>query len=66
VAEAIRGIIESGTWQLRHPVGPGSAAAIELPKTMTDEEWVERGALDDDAWYERIQQEFGLDARPKD
>ena len=65
VAEAIRGIIESETWKLRHPVGPGSAAAIELRKTMTDEEWVERGALDDDAWYERVQQEFGLDARPK-
>jgi NAD(P)-dependent dehydrogenase (short-subunit alcohol dehydrogenase family) len=66
VAEAIRGIIESPTWKLRHPVGPGAAAAIELRKTMTDEEWVERGALDDDAWYDRIQQEFGLDARPKD
>ena len=66
VAEAIRGIIESGTWQLRHPVGPGSAAAIELRKTLTDEEWVERGALDDDAWYDRIEEEFGLDARPKE
>ena len=66
VAEAIRGIIESGTWQLRHPVGPGSAAAIELRKTLTDEEWVERGALDDGAWYDRIEEEFGLDARPKE
>jgi NAD(P)-dependent dehydrogenase (short-subunit alcohol dehydrogenase family) len=66
VAEAIREIIESGTWQLRHPVGPGSVAAIEIRKTMTDEEWVERGALDDDAWYERIEREFGLDARPKE
>jgi NAD(P)-dependent dehydrogenase (short-subunit alcohol dehydrogenase family) len=65
VAEAIRGIIESGTWQLRHPVGPGSAAAIELRKTMADEEWVERGALEDDAWYDRVQQDSGLDARPK-
>jgi NAD(P)-dependent dehydrogenase (short-subunit alcohol dehydrogenase family) len=65
VAEAIRGIIEGGTWQLRHPVGPGSAAAIELRKTMADEEWVERGALEDDAWYDRIQKDFGLDARPK-
>ena len=66
VAEAIREIIESGTWKLRHPVGPGSAAAIELRKTLNDEEWVERGALDDDAWYERIKRDFGLDARPKE
>lgn len=65
VAEAIRGIIESETWKLRHPVGPGSVAAMELRKTMTDEEWVERGALEDDAWYERIEREFGMDIRPK-
>ena len=65
VAEAIRGIIESETWKFRHPVGPGSVAAMELRKTMTDEEWVERGALEDDAWYERIEREFGMDVRPK-
>jgi len=65
VAEAIRGILESGTWQLRHPVGPGAAAAIGVRKAIGDEEWVERGALEDDAWYERIEQDFGLDARPK-
>jgi NAD(P)-dependent dehydrogenase (short-subunit alcohol dehydrogenase family) len=65
VAEAIRGIIESETWQLRHPVGPGSAGAMGVRKAMSDEEWVERGALEDDAWYERIEQDFGLDARPK-
>jgi NAD(P)-dependent dehydrogenase (short-subunit alcohol dehydrogenase family) len=66
VAEAIRGIIESETRKLRHPVGPGAVAAIELRKTMKDEEWVERGALDDDTWYERVQRDFGLDARPKE
>jgi len=66
VAEAIREIIESGTWQLRHPVGPGAAASIERRKAMTDEAWVDWGALDDDAWYESVQQAFGLDARPKD
>lgn len=65
VAEAIREIIESGTWKLRHPVGPGSVAAIELRKNLNDEEWVERGALDDDAWYARVEREFGLDVRPK-
>jgi NAD(P)-dependent dehydrogenase (short-subunit alcohol dehydrogenase family) len=65
VAEAIRRIIESETWKFRHPVGPGSVAAMELRKTMTDEEWVERGALDDDAWYGRIEREFGMDVRAK-
>ena len=65
VAEAILGIIESGTWQLRHPVGPGAAELIARRKSMTDEEIVDIGALDDDAWYERVQRDFGLDARPK-
>jgi NAD(P)-dependent dehydrogenase (short-subunit alcohol dehydrogenase family) len=66
VAEAIREITESGTWTLRHPVGPDAAPFLEWRKGMTDEEWVGWGALDDDAWYDRVQQEFGLDARPKD
>ena len=66
VAEAIRGIIESGTWQLRHPVGPGAAELIARRQNMTDEEIVDIGALDDDAWYARMQKDFGLDARPKD
>lgn len=66
VAEAIRAIIEGDRWQLRYPVGPGAVEAIGLRKTLTDEEWVERGALDDDAWYDRVQNELGLDARPKE
>jgi NAD(P)-dependent dehydrogenase (short-subunit alcohol dehydrogenase family) len=66
VAEAIRGIIENRTWKLRHPVGPGAAEIIARRKSMTDEEIVDIGALDDDAWYDRIEREFGLDARPKE
>jgi hypothetical protein len=30
---------------------------------MTDEDWVKWGALEDDEWYARIQNDFGLDAR---
>lgn len=66
VAKAIRDIIESGTLKLRHPVGPNSAEYIAWRKAMTDEEMVEWGALDDDAWFDRVQQEFGLNARPKE
>ena len=66
VAEKIREIIESGTWKLRHPVGPDAQAFLDWRSSMTDEEWVNWGALDDDAWYERVQNDFGLDARPKE
>jgi NAD(P)-dependent dehydrogenase (short-subunit alcohol dehydrogenase family) len=65
VAKKIREIIENGTWQLRHPVGPDAAPFLDWRKGMTDEQWAEWGALDDHAWYERVQQDFGLDARPK-
>ena len=65
VAEKIREIIESGTWQLRHPVGPDAEPFLRWRESMTDEEWITWGALDDDAWYDRVQKDFGLDARPK-
>ena len=65
VAEKIREIIESGTWKLRHPVGPDAQAFLDWRSSMTDEEWVNWGALDDEAWYERVAKDFGLDARSK-
>jgi len=64
VAEKIREIIESGTWQLRHPVGPDAVPFLGWRASMTDEQWVDWGALDDNAWYERIRNDFGLDVRP--
>jgi hypothetical protein len=32
---------------------------------MSDEEWVDWGALDDDDWYDRLKADFGMDARLK-
>jgi len=63
VAEKIREIIESGTWQLRHTVGPDAQAFLGWRASMTDEEWVNWGALDDNSWRERVRQDFGLDTR---
>jgi NAD(P)-dependent dehydrogenase (short-subunit alcohol dehydrogenase family) len=63
VAEAIREIIEGGKWQLRYPVGPSAKPFLDWRASMNDEEWVSWGALEDDAWYQRVQNDFGLDAR---
>ena len=41
VAEKIGEIVESGTWQLRHPVGPDALQFLGWRNSMTDEEWVE-------------------------
>ena len=64
VAEKILEVATNGTWQLRHLVGPDAAFFVGWRKGMSDEEWVSVGALGDDEWYERIQADFGMDARP--
>ncbi|MDQ6760672.1 MAG: SDR family oxidoreductase [Acidobacteriota bacterium] len=62
-ASAIRHVIESGTWQLRHMPGPNAAPFVGWRASMTDEQWVDWNALSDDAWYGAVQRDFGLDAR---
>lgn len=66
VAEKVLEIVESGTWQLRHPVGPSAAPFLEWREALSDEEWVDWGALDDEAWYDRVKADFGVNARPPD
>jgi NAD(P)-dependent dehydrogenase (short-subunit alcohol dehydrogenase family) len=65
VGEKIREVIESGTWTLRHPVGPDAIPFLQWRNAMTDEQWVDWGAAEDDAWYAGVQRDFGLDARSK-
>ena len=65
VAQKILEIVESGTWQVRHPVGPDAAPFVGWRNSMTDEQWADLNASDDDTWYERILHDFGLDTRPK-
>jgi NAD(P)-dependent dehydrogenase (short-subunit alcohol dehydrogenase family) len=60
VADKIREIIESGTWQLRHPVGPDAAGFLKWRESMTDEEWVAFHSADDETWLRRMERDFGL------
>jgi hypothetical protein len=30
---------------------------------MTDEEWVALAGLDDDTWYQRMEEDFGMELR---
>jgi NAD(P)-dependent dehydrogenase (short-subunit alcohol dehydrogenase family) len=60
VAEKIREIIENGTWQLRHPVGPDAVTFLKWRQSMTDEEWVPFHSSDDETWYRRMEHDFGL------
>jgi len=63
VAEKIVEIAESNTWQLRHLVGPDAAPFVGWRQSMSDEQWIDLGALDDNAWYDRVKADFGIDAR---
>ncbi len=63
-AAVIRRVIESGTWQLRHPSGPDAAAFMGWRAAMNDEQWIDWSAQEDESWYIRVQNDFGLNARP--
>jgi NAD(P)-dependent dehydrogenase (short-subunit alcohol dehydrogenase family) len=63
VGQKIRDIIESDTWQLRHPIGPDAEPFLHWRAAMTDEQWVDWGAADDAAWYQSVERDFGLNAR---
>ncbi|MEO7271167.1 MAG: SDR family oxidoreductase [Vicinamibacterales bacterium] len=61
VAEAVVNCAQSGTWQLRHLVGPDAAPFLGWRQSMSDEQWVEFGALDDAAWLARVKADFGIE-----
>ncbi len=65
VGQKLVEIVASGTWQLRHLIGPTAAPFIEWRARQTDEQWVALNGGDDETWYENLQRNFGLDTRPK-
>jgi NAD(P)-dependent dehydrogenase (short-subunit alcohol dehydrogenase family) len=54
VAAKILEVAESGTSQLRHPVGPDAIPLLQMRSQMTDEEWVDTNAADDATFFARI------------
>ncbi len=64
VADKLVEIADGGSWQFRHTVGPDAAPFVQWRASLSDEAWIEWGALDDDAWYARVLADFGMDARP--
>ena len=60
VGEKILDIVESDTWKLRHPAGPDADGFLAWRASMSDEQWVEWGALSDQQWVEYVRQNFHL------
>ena len=60
VAERIRDIVDSGTWTLRHLIGPGASEFLHWRASLSDEQWVAWGAMTDDEWVAYVRGTFGL------
>lgn len=63
VADTICSIVQSDSPRFRNPVGPDAEPFLAWRASMTDEQWVDWNALSDDAWYDAVERDFGLDAR---
>lgn len=63
VADKILEVADSSSWKLRHPVGPDAEPFIKWRAAMTDEQWVDWNAANDEDWYRAVEQDFGLNAR---
>lgn len=64
VGEQIKEIIASNRWQLRYPVGPDAAGLLGWRASLSDEDFVNFGAMNDEAFCEYVLSNFGLDVRP--
>lgn len=64
VGDLIRDIIESDRDVIRYPAGPDAEPLIAWRHSMSEKEWVEIGALDDDSWAAEIHSALGLDVKP--
>jgi NAD(P)-dependent dehydrogenase (short-subunit alcohol dehydrogenase family) len=60
VGDKIRDIVDSGTWQLRHSVGPDASGFLGWRASMTDEQWIEWGTITDEQWVAYVRENFHL------
>jgi NAD(P)-dependent dehydrogenase (short-subunit alcohol dehydrogenase family) len=61
VGQKVLEIVESGTWQLRHPVGPDAEPFLAWRGSMSDEKWVQLSAQSDSDWLKAVKADFGMD-----
>jgi NAD(P)-dependent dehydrogenase (short-subunit alcohol dehydrogenase family) len=62
LADRIVEIVQSGTWQLRHPIGPDADGLLKYRASVTDEQWVDLHAIASDKEFAAAaKREFGLD-----
>jgi NAD(P)-dependent dehydrogenase (short-subunit alcohol dehydrogenase family) len=65
VADKILEVAQSDSWKLRYPVGPDALPFLQWRSGMTDEQWVDLNASDDETWNRSLQRNFGMEDRLK-
>jgi NAD(P)-dependent dehydrogenase (short-subunit alcohol dehydrogenase family) len=65
VAEKVCEIVDSGTWKLRHPVGPDAEPFLAWRRSLDDEKLVQWGAQSDTDWLQAVKADFGMDLKLK-
>jgi NAD(P)-dependent dehydrogenase (short-subunit alcohol dehydrogenase family) len=63
VAQKVCEIVESGTVQFRHPVGPDSEPFLGWRRSMNDEAWIQWNAQSDSDWLRAVKADFGMDLK---
>jgi NAD(P)-dependent dehydrogenase (short-subunit alcohol dehydrogenase family) len=63
IGDQIRDIVASDGWQLRYPGGPAAAGIMAWRASLTDEQYIAFGALDDNGWCEFVEKNMGLNVR---
>jgi len=63
VGQKVREIVESGSWQLRHSVGPDAEPFLGWRASMDDEKWVQWNAQSDSDWLKAVKTDFGMDLK---
>ena len=65
VAQVIHHAITTDEPKLRYAMSWGGQGMVDGRQAMTDAEWVELGAIEDDTeYYRRFQEHFGVDISP--
>jgi NAD(P)-dependent dehydrogenase (short-subunit alcohol dehydrogenase family) len=64
IGDQVRDIVADEGWQLRYPGGPAAAGITGWRASMTDEQFVDLAALDDERWCDYVTKNLGLNVRP--
>lgn len=55
VAEVINNIVEGSSTKFRNPSGPDSAPALSMRASISDEDWIASGGMDEETWIEAME-----------